>query len=216
MIWSPESQVGVIALANGRYAGAVYGTAADAAVALVAGLGGRGSQPRLQPHPTMAAIRATIDEALIAGDFAVIEPLLSANVDQDEALERRAKVVAGLSSIHGVLRSEVAGEEGENVRVKSPTTIRWWLSGANGSRVGVRVMLNPMVPPQVQTLEITSVLCPTSGLKAAAEAAMSDIEAGTHQLSSLLAPGEREPLIHCSVDSHKNPNHSLFSCDICA
>ena len=43
----------------------------------------------IEAHASVAEIRATIDAALMAGDFAQLERVLSLNVDMDEELSRR-------------------------------------------------------------------------------------------------------------------------------
>ena len=88
MVWHPESKVGVIGLANGRYGGP-YGTVVEAVEAVVAEVP---RQLSMAAHPLVAeTLRPAVDAALAAGDLMALEPLLSANVDQDEELARRGK-----------------------------------------------------------------------------------------------------------------------------
>ena len=176
MTWHPASGIGVIALANGRYA-RPGDAVMDALAVLVA------QAPRrlgVEPLPAFAAIRATIDAALVAGDFAAIEPLLAFNVDLDETLDRRGSTIAGLAASHGAL-TPVAG-----LTVMTPTQVAWWLSGERG-RVGVELMLNPERPPKLQKLGLVSVLPASPDLERAVRDAREAIERGT-DLSSLLVP----------------------------
>lgn len=135
MDWHPLAGVGVIGLANGRYGGP-YGTTMDAVAALVqhSALGRR----KLQPHSAVAGIRKQIDQALVCGEFDALKSLLSENVGMDEPLSKRAATVAGLAKIHGALTPE------EELMVRTPTQVSWWLSGDRG-RVGVSITLNPQV-----------------------------------------------------------------------
>ena len=175
MTWHPASGSGVIALANGRYA-RPGDAVAEALAALVAAAPRR---PTVAPLPAAAALRATIDAALIAGDLAPIEPLLAGNVDLDEELQRRAAIVAGLAAQHGLL-TPAAGET-----VLTPTQVVWWLEGERG-RVGIELMLNPEQPPRIQKLAITSVPAAGHALAAVAERAVADLTAS--DLAPALTP----------------------------
>ncbi|MEI7439066.1 MAG: serine hydrolase domain-containing protein, partial [Thermoleophilia bacterium] len=176
MTWHPASRIGVIALANGRYA-RPGGAVTDALAELVA------EEPRrlgVEPLPAVANIRAAIDAALIAGDFSAIEPLLAFNVDLDETLDRRSSLVESLAATHGALTPDA------DLTVMTPTQVAWWLAGEQG-RVGVEIMLNPEQPPRVQKLDLTSVLPATSDLEGAVAGALEAVKRGT-ALSPVLLP----------------------------
>ena len=131
MAWHPESKVGVIGLANGRYGGP-YTTVPEAVAAVVAEVP---RQLKILPNPAVEeSIRPTIDRAVMSGDFSLIEPLLSANVDMDEELSKRAAVLEGLADSHGKLTPV------EGVASPTPAKASWWLEGERG-RVGVSIML---------------------------------------------------------------------------
>lgn len=183
MTWHPANRIGVIALANGRYAGAP-GAVAGALAALVPATPQR---LHMEPHPAAAEIRRTIDEALMASDFALIEPLLAGNVGLDEELSRRAGRVAGLRQLHGALTPE------EGFKVTAPMNVSWWLTGEHG-RVGVRIMLSP--DAKVQTLEVTSVHAATADLEAALASAIERVKQGT-ELSFMLLPIRRTSWVAC-------------------
>ena len=176
MTWHPASRIGVIALANGRYA-RPGGAVTEALATLVAEAPRR---LRVEPLSAIAEIRATIDAALIAGDFDAITPLLAFNVDLDETLDRRSSQVASLATIHGILTPEA------DLTVMTPTQVAWWLAGEQG-RVGVEIMLNPEQPPTVQKLDLTSVLPATPELEGAVAGALDAVQRGS-DLSSLLLP----------------------------
>jgi CubicO group peptidase (beta-lactamase class C family) len=185
MVWHPESKVGIIGLANGRYGGP-YGTVPQALAAVVAEV------PRqlvVEPHPAIAVVREAVDAALIAGDFMALMPILSANVDQDEDLSRRAQAFAGLSDVHGGLTPE------EGVSPYKPTKCSWYLSGDKGTRLGVTVMINPESPPKIQTLELSTVLEPSDELKRALSDALPTFYDG--ELAELVMPIQNTSWVSC-------------------
>jgi len=185
MTWHPVSRIGVIALANGRYAGP-GGAVGGALAALVAR-----SLPhlRMEAHPALWGIQQTINDALAAGDFTPIKPLLAGNVALDEDLSRRAAQVAGLAKIHGDLIPE------DGLNLTAPMNAEWWLSGRHG-RVGVRIMLSPEHPPKVQSLALTSVQPAPADLEAAVVAALKRLEQGT-EFSGIVLPIQRRSWIAC-------------------
>ena len=147
-------------------------------------------QLKILPHQGVAPIRNKVDAALAAGDFMSLEPLLSPNLDQDEELSRRAAVFCGLETIHGKLTPEP-----DSISAFKPTKCTWYLKGEKG-RVGVTLMINPESPPKIQTLQITSVLQPTSALEEALAAAVTTFEAGV-EISPLVLPVQRVHWVSC-------------------
>ena len=147
-------------------------------------------QLMVEPHPSIASVREAVDAALIAGDLIALEPLLSANVDQDEDHSRRAEVFAGLRDVHGRLTPE----EGP-VSPFKPTKCTWYLSGEKGSRLGVTVMINPESPPTIQALQLTTVLAPTDDLKAALSDALPTLYGG--ELAELVLPIQGTSWVAC-------------------
>ena len=130
MAWHPECRIGVIGLANGRYAGP-YSAVVEATATLAAS-GTFPRQLRIEAHPEICTrIRPLIDSALMDGDIRAIIPSLASNVEQDRALASRAAEFTGLAAIHGQLTPE------DGLTVTAPTRVSWWLRGAAGSRVGV-------------------------------------------------------------------------------
>ena len=176
MTWHPASRIGVIALANGRYA-RPSGAVADSLAALVAE---EPSRLGVEPLPVVAEIRTAIDAALMSGDFSAIEPLLAFSVDLDETLERRSSLVASLAATHGALTPEA------DLTVMTPTQVAWWMTGEQG-RVGVEIMLNPAQPPKIQKLDLTSVLPATPELEGAVAGVLEAVKRGT-DLSPVLLP----------------------------
>ena len=160
MRWHPATGIGVIALANGRYA-----RPAETAAAVLEDLVRRApARAACLPHPAFAEVMDRVDAALAAGDLARLEPLLAPNVALDEALERRAARIAALPAAHGALRRS------GTPRVATPTEIAWLLEGERGS-VAVAAMLTPEHPPRLQRLDVESIAEPTPVLLAALAAA---------------------------------------------
>ena len=159
---------------------------------MVAGLG-RSAHEQLQPHRSVASIRSTIDQALVSNDFNAITPLFSGNVAMDEALGKRAATVAALAGAHGRLTPE------PGVTVRTATQVSWWLAGQRG-RVGISITLTPHAQPQVQVLNITSVMQPSALLEDAASASLVEVRSGTNEFSSLLLPIRRTSWVECDSD----------------
>ena len=145
MRWHPATGIGVVALANGRYA-----RPAEAVIDVLEDLVLRAPvRARYAPHPAWAEVRPQIDAALAAGDLMRIASLLADNVALDEALDRRAARIAELPARHGALRPD--GEP----RVLTPTELEWRLVGERGA-VAVAAMLTPEHPPRLQRLDVES------------------------------------------------------------
>ncbi len=184
MRWHPATGIGVIALANGRYA-----RPAEAVVEVLEDLVRRApSRAAYAPHPAYAEVKAQVDAALAAGDLAALEPLLADNVALDEALDRRATRIAELPARHGPLTP--VGEP----RVLTPTQIQWLLQGERGA-VAVEAMLTPEHPPRLQLLAVESVAHPTPDL----EQALADALAGLADdaLAPALLPARSTTWVAC-------------------
>ena len=184
MRWHPATGIGVIALANGRYA-----RPAEAVVDVLEDLVRRApARARYAPHPAFADVKAHVDAALAAGDLAAIEPLLAGNVALDETLDRRAARIAGLPEHHGALVP--VGEP----RVLTPTQIQWLLRGERGA-VAVEAMLTPEDPPRLQLLAVESVAAPSPELEQALAGALAELAAG--DLAPVLLPARATTWVAC-------------------
>jgi len=160
MRWHPATGIGVVALANGRYAG-TSAAAASALGVLVCGLAER--RPPVRPAAPLVQARADVEALLESFDDGLAARRLAPNVAQDEPLERRRDAIARIRATHGALRAD--GEPD----CETPLRARWWLAGERG-RVGVEVTLTPETPPRIQRLDLTSVPEPPPPLRALAEA----------------------------------------------
>lgn len=161
MRWHPASGLGVVAVANGRYAqpGLVVRDALNALI-------DAGTRParRPRPWPATVAARAAVDRLIDAWDDDLAERTFAMNVALDEPLERRRAEIDRIRGVHGRLRPDGAPETCE-----SAAHLRWWLVGERGGRVAVEILMGPERPASVQWLELTSVPEPSVGLRAIAE-----------------------------------------------
>jgi len=161
MRWHAASGLGVVALANGRYAPSAI-LARDVLVALL----DADAVPsrRVRPVGATRAARAAVEGLIERWDDAVAERLFAMNVELDEPLARRRATLERLRTVHG----ELAADPGVVPVSHSPFHLEWWLRGQRG-RVKVEILLSPELPPRVQALNLTSVPEPPAPLRAAAE-----------------------------------------------
>ena len=157
MRWQPSSGLGVIVLANHRYA-----PATPLSRELLASILASGAVPprRLRPSSATSAARAIVERLLAAWDDDLAERVFAMNVELDEPLAVRRAAIEGLAMVHGTLRPdrELPAES------ESPLHTGWWLAGEKGGRVKVEVLLSPESPPRIQAFNVTSVAAPTSQL----------------------------------------------------
>ena len=160
MRWHPASGLGVVVLANGRYAPATP-LGKDLLEALLAAE----AAPirRIRPVPATEAARATIERLLGRWDDEAIDRLCAMNVDLDEPIARRRAVFEKLRASHGAL----VPDPDAPVESFSPFHLAWWMRGERG-RVQLEIQLSPEREPRVQTLNVTSVPEPPPELADAA------------------------------------------------
>jgi CubicO group peptidase (beta-lactamase class C family) len=161
MRWHPASGMGVVALANARYAGVIE-PAREALKALITGE--TAPARRHVPWPATTDARADVERLLDSWDDELAARLFSMNVPLDEDLASRRAAIERLKEAHGALRPD----ETEPVVSPSPARLAWWLSGDRG-RVQVEILMSPERPSLVQALNITSIPDPPAGLVRIAE-----------------------------------------------
>jgi len=184
MRWHPATGIGLIALANGRYAR----PSAALLPALEALVRRAPQRTRVKPLPAVLELKAMIDAALAAGDLAPLVPQLADNIDLDETLDRRAALVADLPARHGALTPG-------DVTALTPTQVTWWLAGERG-RVGVEIMLTPEDPPRLQKLAIESVHPANDELDSAVAGVLEALRRGT-DLTPLVVPIRHASWVAC-------------------
>jgi CubicO group peptidase (beta-lactamase class C family) len=160
MRWHPASGLGVVVLANGRYAPATP-LGKDILEALLAAEAA--PSRRVRPVAAAVAARATIEGLLQHWDDDTIDRLCAMNVDLDEPIARRRAVFERIRASHGALRSD-PDAPAESL---SPFHLAWWMRGERG-RVQIEIQLSPEREPRVQTLNLTSVPEPPAALVEAA------------------------------------------------
>jgi CubicO group peptidase (beta-lactamase class C family) len=161
MRWHPASGLGVIALANGRYAPAslvareMLGVLLQAEVVPVR---------HARPSDATRAARVAIERLIEAWDDDLADELFAMNVELDEPLESRKTFLEGIRERHGLLSPDpsIAGQSASGFHEV------WWLRGERGGRVRVEILLTPEATPKVQTFAITSVPEPPHALGHAA------------------------------------------------
>jgi CubicO group peptidase (beta-lactamase class C family) len=182
MRWHSASGLGVIVLANHRYA-----PATPLANELMASLLAADVVPvrHVRSTPATEAALADVERLVDAWDDDLAARLFAMNVELDEPLERRRHALAALRDTHGALRADPA----EPPESETPLHRAWWLIGDRGGRVRVIVRLSPESPPRVQTLTLTSVPEPEEALMAIARAVVAAINGPDPALPVDLALG---------------------------
>jgi CubicO group peptidase (beta-lactamase class C family) len=159
MRWHPTSGLGVVALANARYAPVARLTMEALRLLVPAAPGDR----KPAPWPETAAARGAVEGLLAGWDDEVAAGLFAMNVALDEPLADRRSSLAKVQATHGALTPDDA----EPVTTWGRAHQEWWLRGERG-RVRVDMILDPETPPRVQWLEVASVPEPPSELVAIA------------------------------------------------
>lgn len=155
MVWHPASGLGVVGLANARYAGP-YRMTRVALAALLTEL----DAPARSVRPTAAATsaRARVDALLEAWDDAVASGLFAPNVDGDLPRDRRRSDVAAAVAAVGGLTGPAY-----DVTAHAASRLVWWRPGAHG-RVRVELWLTPETPQRVQVLDVRGVPDPAASV----------------------------------------------------
>jgi CubicO group peptidase (beta-lactamase class C family) len=161
MRWHPATGLGVIALANARYAPATLLAREQLAELIrVEAAPVRRTAPAA---PTVAA-RVAVERLLDRWDDALAAGLFAMNVELDEPIEQRRAAMERIRATHGALRPDTS----EPAESASPFHLSWWLVGERG-RVRAEILLSPELPPRVQSLSLTSVPEPPAALREAAD-----------------------------------------------
>jgi serine-type D-Ala-D-Ala carboxypeptidase/endopeptidase len=166
MRWHAATGTGVIALANGTYAGA-YTLASMMLDTLLreapgASRPGQARQPELAaagPWPETLAAQRAVSRLLQSWDDATAARLFTRNVAQDEPYPERQRKAAQTRERIGDFR-----DHPERVpEHDSPAHCRWWLLGERGV-AQAEIQLNPENPPRVQKFTIAVPPAPGSPL----------------------------------------------------
>ena len=181
MRWLPEYGVGVVALANGTYAGP--GRAVNEALEALARTGAL--HPRVpQPGPDLLKAKAAVDDLIGEWSDASLQKIAAMNLLLDRSLERRRKEFESLREKHGACRAE------SPIEAENALRGQWTLACERG-RIKLEITLAPTLPPSIQYLEASSVLPASPGFTAVSGALLRSINQGeklSEALVSLSAP----------------------------
>jgi len=160
MLWLPEYGVGVVALANGTYAGP--GRAVNEAIEALARTGAL--LPReAQPGAELLRAKSEVDALIRSWSDEGLTKLAAMNLLLDRSLDKRRQEFADLRSAHGVCRP------GPGIEATNALRGSWTVPCEKGE-VRVRITLAPTKPASVQYLETTSILPSSDKFSVAAEA----------------------------------------------
>ena len=181
MRWLPEYGVGIVALANGTYAGP--GRAVNESLEALARTGAL--NPRVpQPGAELLKAKAAVDGLIGEWSDAGLQKVAAMNLLLDRSLDRRRKEFETLREKHGACRA-VSPIEAENA-----LRGKWSLSCERG-QIRVNITLAPTLPPAIQLLEASSVLPPGPGFTRVADSILRSMNQGerlSESLVSLSAP----------------------------
>ena len=162
MRWHPASGLGVVAVANARYAN-VLTPSRDTLRAAIRAEPGR--TRAVAPWSVTQAARRDLERLFETWDDDLAARLFSANVDLDEPLEQRRASLEKLRDVHGRL----VPDDSEPARGDTPAHLEWWMVGDHGC-VKIEILMSPEPEPKVQTFDVTSVPAPRVELSSLAEA----------------------------------------------
>ncbi len=136
MRWQPSSGLGVIVLANHRYAPSTL-LARD----LMTSLLGSETVPvrRIHPSSALSDARSGIERLLAGWDDELAARLFAMNVELDEPFDRRRAEIERIRDVHGALRPDPDMPEQAQTALHGV----WWLADMHGGRVRVEIRLSP-------------------------------------------------------------------------
>ena len=160
MRWHPASGLGVIVLANGRYApsGLLAREQLDELVRAEAA-----PIRRTRLAAATQAARVAIEALMERWDDARAAAIFAMNVELDEPLAHRREALDRIRERHGALRPD----DSEPTESRTPFHHAWWMTGDRG-RVRIEILLSPELPPKIQAFNVTSVPEPPAALQDAA------------------------------------------------
>jgi CubicO group peptidase (beta-lactamase class C family) len=183
MRWLPEYGVGIVALANGTYAGP--GRAVNDSLEALARTGAL--NPRVpQPSARLLEAKAAVDGLISQWSDAELRKIAAMNLLLDRSSERRRKEFETLREKHGVCRAE------SPIEAENALRGRWTLACERG-QIKVSITLAPTLPPSVQYLEASSALPASPPFLRVADALLQSINQGdrlSESLVSLSAPAD--------------------------
>lgn len=182
MCWHPASGIGVIALSNGRYGGAVR----IATSMLRTVLDAANAPSRVIAITTATShIRGVVDRVLDSWDDAAVDAVVAANVDQDiPRAHRRAEIAAAVAAVGSLAPASAEHDEGtSSLASSSESHLVWWRRGERG-RLRVEIRLTPQRPQRLQTLNVRAVAQPSVTLAETVDALVAALNCPRGQMPS--------------------------------
>ncbi|MET0771052.1 MAG: serine hydrolase domain-containing protein, partial [Solirubrobacteraceae bacterium] len=162
MAWHPASGIGIVGLANLRYA--APRDLADRQLAVLVAADGV-VRRRVRPSPATEAFRPVVMSLLRGWDDAVAAAAFAMNVDLDQPrAARRAAMEAAVEQVGPLEPDPDRPDESW-----SAAHAAWWLRGPGGW-LRVAVLTTPEPRPTIQTLALRVVRTPSAALQAAGTA----------------------------------------------
>ena len=164
MSWHPATGLGVIGLANHRYAETRV-VVTEALETLIRA--DTVPRRRIRVMPAVETFRPLVDGLLAHWDDALADEAFAMNMDLDEPRELRRSAAEKVAAELGPFRADAT----RSLRSVSPEDLEWWLRGERGWAT-VRILVTPEPSPRIQALLITPVGDPSVALVTAADAVL--------------------------------------------
>ncbi len=148
MRWHAASQIGVIALANGRYASPVI-ACAPALKYLLSKL----KRPVVQPSKECLALQIKVNELIHSWDDQLAEEIFGFNMDLDHPRLYRHKKISDAVEKIGGLRPSLTNL---GMRSENASHLAWKLAGNRGNLL-IEIWLTPDLPAKLQIWTVLSV-----------------------------------------------------------
>ena len=148
MRWHATSRIGVIALANGRYASPVI-----ACVPALRYLLSKMKKQVVQPSKECLVLQIKVNSLINNWDDQLAEEIFGFNMDLDHPRSYRQKVIAESIEQIGGLRPITSNLE---MKSKNASHLTWKLGGENGNLL-VEIWLTPDLPAKLQVWKVLPV-----------------------------------------------------------
>lgn len=192
MAWHPATGLGVVALANIRYA-PVERVVEEVLTNLVESGAFRAKRPTLRP--TAVPLTELVDRLIADWDDDLADEIFGANMDLDVPRDERRREIAGIIDRVG----SVSRDATRPMSLSSPTEATWWLRGNRGW-ARVAIALTPEAHPRLQELTIQAIGDPTPEMNALAWAVLGLTNATGGSIEDLaLAEGRRPAAVRRSL-----------------
>jgi len=150
MRWQVGSKIGVIALANGRYAAPVIASAKALRYLLQKDAIAKAST---LPSKELQEFQLAVNSLIQNWNDSIADQIFANNMELDHPHSyRKSELNRSIEEIDGLLNDPVA----TNIKSNSASHLSWQLAGNHGS-LGVEILLGPGLPAQIQMLNISTI-----------------------------------------------------------